>query len=58
MILKKEKLNFVFDAVFFYFSSNIDVFYISLKLRTLQTQHFFNFWRILSGSGDIQKNKK
>ena len=57
MIIKKEKLNFVFHAVFFYFSFNIIVYYVILKLITLRTQIFQNFWNILSGSWDIRKEK-
>ena len=43
---------------FFYFSSNINVFYIILKLITPQTQNFLNFKNILSGSRNIRKIKK
>ena len=39
---------------FFYFLSNINVFYIILKLRTPQTQNFLNFWNTWSGSRDIR----
>ena len=43
---------------FFYFSFNIIVYYVILKLITLRTQIFQNFWNILSGSLDIRKIKK
>ena len=40
---------------FFYFSSNIIVFYIILKLRQPRTQNFLKYRNILSGSRDIGK---
>ena len=55
MIIKEEKLNFVFDYVF-YFSSNINVSYI-IKFGTLPTQNL-NLWNVSSGSRDIRKRKK
>ena len=41
-----------------YLSSNIDVLYIILKLRTLQTQHFFEFLKYLEQLPRYSKNRK
>ena len=41
--LKEIKTKFCFWCRFFYFSSNINVFYIILKLITPRTQNFLNF---------------
>ena len=46
-----------FDAIF-YFSFNIIVPNIILKLWPPWTQNFLNFINILSGSRDIRKRKK
>ena len=53
-IIKKEKLNFVFDAIFLFFIQYY-CFYVILELKTLQTLIFLNFWNILSGSLDIPR---
>ena len=43
MIIKEKKYKILYLMSFFYFSFNIMVCYLILKLRTLRTQIFLNF---------------
>ena len=56
MSIKKKK-KFVFDAVFLFFVQFI-VLYIILSLDHHELRTFLKCWKILSGSRDIQKEKK
>ena len=57
MIIKKQDKK-LYLMLFSYFSFNIIVFYIILKLRPLQTQNLLKYRNILSGFRDIRKRKQ